>query len=126
VLPSLPDTYTGNSRAAEIEVSTDGRFLYASNRGYDSIAIFTIDAQTGHLAFVHAEPTQGATPRFFALSPCGKFLFAANEDSDTIVTFLVDRATGQLNATGDITHTGSPACIVFGYPEGMQNLRGFR
>lgn len=120
ILSALPDTYTGNSRAAEIEVSADGRFLYASNRGYDSIAIFAIDAKTGHLTFLHAEPTQGATPRFFALSPCGKFLFAANEDSDSIVTFRVDKTTGQLRATGEVISTGSPVCIVFGRNGGTQ------
>lgn len=114
VLSSLPESFTGNSRAAEIEVDRLGRFVYASNRGYDSIAIFRIDPQTGLLAFLHAEPSRGRTPRFFALSPNGRHLYAANEDSDNIVTFSIDPESGALTATGSVTPIGSPVCMVFG------------
>src|SRR5262249_15821096 len=90
VLSAVPDTYTGDSRAAEIAVSADGRFVYASNRGHDSIATFAIDAASGRLAPVGWTTTGGKTPRFFALSPAGRFLFAANEDSDTVSIFARD------------------------------------
>ncbi|MBC8878031.1 MULTISPECIES: lactonase family protein [Pseudomonas] len=113
ILSSLPESFVGNSRAAEIEVDKTGRFLYASNRGYDSVALFSIDQQSGLLTFVEAFPTEGKTPRFFALSPSGQFLYAANEDTDTIVTFSVDSQTGRLKSTGQVIETGSPVCMVF-------------
>ncbi|MNO93968.1 6-phosphogluconolactonase [compost metagenome] len=114
VLSALPDSFTGDSTAAEIEVDKAGRFLYASNRGSDSIARFSIDPQSGWLTFESATPTQGLTPRFFALSPDGRCMYVANEDSDTIVVFSVDPTTGSLTPTGEVIETGSPVCMVFG------------
>jgi len=114
VLSALPDSFTGDSTAAEIEVDKAGRFLYASNRGSDSIACFSIDPQSGWLRFESATPTQGLTPRFFALSPDGGCMYVANEDSDTIVVFSVDPTTGSLTPTGEVIETGSPVCMVFG------------
>lgn len=113
VLPTLPDTFTGNSRAAELEASADGRFVYASNRGADSIALFAVDPASGLLRFVRAEPSGGRTPRFFALAPGGAHLFALNEDSDSIVTFAIDREDGTLHRTGEAVACGSPVCMVF-------------
>ncbi|MGK9063714.1 lactonase family protein [Stutzerimonas chloritidismutans] len=113
VLSTLPDSYTGNSRASGIQVDAQGRFLYASNRGFDSIAVFAIDLQTGLLSFVAAIPSQGKTPRYFTLSPDGRYLFALNEDSDSIVTFAVDHQLGLLEATGEQVTTGSPVCMIF-------------
>ncbi|MDR0278235.1 MAG: lactonase family protein [Paucimonas sp.] len=113
VLPSLPSHYTGNSRAAELEVSADGRFLYASNRGSDSIAVFAIDTTSGLLQPVQFAPSGGRTPRFFALTPNQRFLFALNEDSDSIVALAVDPASGGLSDTGFSVGTGSPVCMVF-------------
>ncbi|WP_036023585.1 lactonase family protein [Paraburkholderia dilworthii] len=113
IVSSLPDTFTGNSRASEIEVDRTGHFLYASNRGYDSIAVFRIDQTTGHLTFVHAEPSQGRTPRFMAATPDGRFMYALNEDSDSIVAFFIHPATGQLKPTGFSVESGSPVCMVF-------------
>ncbi len=112
-LSSVPPDYTGANSGAEIAVDAAGRFLYISNRGHDSIAIFAIDATTGSLIAVGWEPTRGAMPRFFGLNPAGDFLYAANQDSDTIVAFRVDPTTGLLAATGQVTQTGSPSCIVF-------------
>ncbi len=112
-LTTLPDTFVANSRASEIAIAPSGRFLYASNRGHDSVAIFGIDAATGRLAPLGWQDAGGKTPRFFAFDPAGRFLFVANEDSDTIVTFKVDAATGTLAPTGDVVRTGSPVCIVF-------------
>jgi len=113
IVSSLPDTYTGNSRASEIAVSADGRFVYGSNRGYDSVAVFSVDQGTGRLAPVEWTLSHGKTPRFFALDPTGAHMYVANEDSDTIVRFHVDRSTGKLSPTGDIVKTGSPVCILF-------------
>ncbi|HEY3539018.1 MAG TPA: lactonase family protein [Trinickia sp.] len=113
VMSSLPDTFTGNSRAAEIEVDRAGRFVYASNRGCDSIAVFRIDQSTGHLKFSGAQPTGGRTPRFMTCTPDGRYMYALNEDSDSIVAFSIDSTTGQLEPTGFSIESGSPVCMVF-------------
>ena len=113
VITTLPPTFTGDSTTSEIAVSPSGRFVYGSNRGHDSLAIFSIDAASGVLAPVGWEPTQGKTPRFFAIEPSGTFLYAANQNSDTIATFRIDQATGKLTSTGQVVKTGSPVCIVF-------------
>jgi 6-phosphogluconolactonase len=112
IVPTLPTSFTGNSTAAEIAVAPSGRFVYASNRGHDSIVIFGVD-KAGLLAPLGWEPTQGSTPRFFGLDPSGKFLYAANEQGDTIATFRVDAASGKLALTGQVIKVPSPVCIVF-------------
>ncbi|NEX64774.1 lactonase family protein [Noviherbaspirillum galbum] len=113
ILSTLPETFTGNSRASEIEVDAKGRFLYASNRGYDSIAVFGIDPASGLLHAVETARTQGKTPRFFALTPDNRFLFALNEDSDSIVSMAIDQDSGRLMPTGFSVQSGSPVCMVF-------------
>ncbi|MGJ3699540.1 lactonase family protein [Variovorax sp. AFSI2.2] len=113
VLSTLPDTFTGNSRASEIAVDANDRLLYASNRGFDSIAVFSIDGESGHLAFIGAFPSQGRTPRYLALAPNGQTLFVLNEDSDSIVALEVSQFDGILSATGEVTSCGSPVCMVF-------------
>ncbi len=115
-LPTLPDTFTGNSRAAGIQVDAQGRHLYVSNRGCDSIAVYDIDAATGRLSLVQVTPTGGRTPRFFTLGPDGRWLYALNEDSDTIARMAVDPTTGRLSSTGDLLACGSPVCMVFVKP----------
>ncbi|MES2261354.1 MAG: lactonase family protein [Pseudomonadota bacterium] len=115
ILSTLPDTFTGNSRASEIEVDAAGRYLYASNRGYDSIAVFRIDPASGLLSLAEVAPTSGKTPRFFALAPSGRLLYALNEDSDTIVSMAIDPAHGTLRATGFSIACGSPVCMVFSH-----------
>jgi 6-phosphogluconolactonase (cycloisomerase 2 family) len=104
---------SSNSRAAEIATSVDGRFVYASNRGHDSIAVFAIDAASGRLAPIGWTTTGGKTPRFFALGPADRFLFAANEDSDTVTMFARDAGAGTLVAISRIVQIGSPVCIMF-------------
>src|SRR6266849_240236 len=99
VITTLPPTFTGDSTTSEIVVAASGRFVYASNRGHDSLAIFAVE-DAGTLSPVGWEPTQGKTPRFFAIEPSGTFLYAANQDSDTIVTFRVDQASGKLAPAG--------------------------
>ena len=113
VIPTLPPSFTGNNTTAEIAVAPSGRFVYASNRGHASIAIFTVDDGAGVLAPVGWESTQGKTPRFFALDPDGATLYVANQDSDTIVCFRVDPFRGLLTPTGQVIQTGSPSSIVF-------------
>ena len=112
-ITTLPPSYTGNNTTSEIAVAPSGRFLYGSNRGHDSLAIFAIDDATGTLSPVGWEPTQGKTPRFFAIEPSGTYLYAANQDSDTIVTFRIDPGSGKLTPTGHVVKTGSPSSIVF-------------
>lgn len=112
VIPTTPATYTGDNTGSEIAVDPAGNFLYASNRGHNSIVIFAIDQAEGMLNAVGWESTQGKTPRFFTLDASGNLLYAANLNSDSIVVFRVDRQTGKLTPTGQIVETGSPSCIV--------------
>jgi 6-phosphogluconolactonase (cycloisomerase 2 family) len=113
VVTTLPPSFTGDNTTSEVAVAPSGRFVYGSNRGHDSIAIWSVDDATGALSPVGWEPTQGKTPRFFALDPSGAFLYAANQDSDTIVAFRVDPGTGRLTPTGQAVAVGSPSAIVF-------------
>ena len=111
---TLPAGYTANDKStAEIAVHPNGKFLYGSNRGPDSIAIFAIDANQGTLTASGNVPTQGKTPRNFAIDPSGAFLLAANQDSDNIVIFRIDPKTGGLTATGDVLDVGAPVCVTF-------------
>ncbi|UCH24812.1 MAG: lactonase family protein [Trueperaceae bacterium] len=107
-----PGSYPGSSCAA-IRVSPSGRFVYGSNRGHDSVAIFSFDEATASLAPVGHEPTLGQTPRDFAIDPTGTFLLAANQDSDTVVTFRIDENTGRLQPTGHVAEVPSPVCLTF-------------
>ncbi|WP_105386590.1 lactonase family protein [Neorhizobium alkalisoli] len=111
ILSSLPDTFTGNSRGAEIAVSANGRFVYASNRGSDTIAGFAI-ASSGHLTLVGSWSTAGRTPRFFTLLPEGDVLLAANEDTDEVVGFEIDPGSGALAPVARVLKVDSPVCIL--------------
>jgi 6-phosphogluconolactonase len=112
VMSTLPTDFTGTSTTAEIAVTPDGRFVYGSNRGHDSVTIFAANAE-GLLSIVGWQPTQGAEPRFIGLDPAGRFLQATNEQGDTVVTFRIDPASGKLTPTGQIVKTASPVTIVF-------------
>ena len=109
----LPKDFTGAKGAAEIVVDPSGKFLYASNRGHDSIAVFSIDSAKGTLTAVDYVPTQGKNPRNFAIDPTGAYLFAANQDSASVVVFRIDRTTGKLTATGDKLDVPFPVCVTF-------------
>ena len=113
MISTLPAEWIGSNTTADIHVSPDGRFLYGSNRGHDSIALFQIDMTTGALDPIGHEPSQGQTPRNFAISPGGNFLLAENQDSGTIRTFAIDSNNGQLNDTGHVLEIPAPVCIVF-------------
>ena len=112
ILPSIPATFTGDNTGSAIVVAPSGRYVYASNRGHDSIGVFRIDESTGLLSPVAWESTTGPTPRFIGLDPAGGRLFAANQRGDTIVEFDVDQTTGTIKATGRIVLTGTPVCVV--------------
>ncbi len=113
MISTLPKEFGGTNYAAEIEVHPSGKFLYASNRGDDSVAVFSIESVTGVLKLVEVVPTKGKRPRNFALDPTGSWLFVANQESDEIVIFRIDGATGRLAVTGQPVHVGSPACVKF-------------
>ena len=113
IVSALPDNFTANSRAAEIAVSPDGRHLFASNRGSDTIGAFPIDPKTGRLGAGSWQKTGGKTPRFFAVAPGGKALFVANEESDSIARLALDPATGRMGPPVQVMATGSPTCLLF-------------
>jgi 6-phosphogluconolactonase len=113
VLSSLPDDFFGANTTAELALSADGRFLYCSNRGADSIAIYAIDAASGKLTSVGFEPSQGRDPRYIGRDPSGRFLYATNETGDNVVGFAIDARTGLLKPTGMNVKLGSPVTIAF-------------
>lgn len=114
---SLPKDYKGKNDSAEIVASLSGKFIYASNRGPDDIAVFAISSNNGTLQLVEHVPTKGKTPRNFVIDPSGKFLLAANEESNRIVVFRIDPKTGRLTDTGQALDVPSPVCIVFVHAE---------
>ena len=109
---TLPVDFAGTNTCADIHVHPAGAFVYASNRGHDSLAIFRVETSSGRLTPVGHSATQGRTPRNFALDLTGQFLFAANQDSDTIVTFHVDTQTGRLEPTGEVLQLPTPVCMT--------------
>ena len=113
IVPSLADTYTGNSRSSSIAVNQAGTVLYVSNRGEDSVAVFAIDAESGRLSLVQTQAAMGRTPRFFTLSPNNRWMYVLNEDSDSIVTMQVNPVNGTLSPTPNEMRSGSPVCMVF-------------
>ena len=113
VITTLPTDFTGYSTTAEIAITPDGRFVYCSNRGHDSVAIYDAHAASGLLAPVGWQATLGKRPRFIGLDPAARFLYAANEQGDVVVNLRVDPAFGTLAPTGQTTQVASPATIVF-------------
>jgi 6-phosphogluconolactonase len=110
---TLPKDFSGKNTAAEIAVHPNGKFLYASNRGHDSIAVFAVNPQTGQLTFVEHQSTMGRAPRHFAIDPTGRWLLAENQASSSVVVFAIDSDTGKLKPTGQTVAIGSPVCAVF-------------
>jgi 6-phosphogluconolactonase len=108
---ALPASFRENSTCADILVDPSGRFLYGSNRGHDSIAIFLIDSSSGELTPVGHESTRGKTPRNFTIDPSGRFLFAANQDTNSIVCFRIDHRSGSLESSGETTGVPTPVCV---------------
>jgi len=112
-ISALPQGFSGRNDAAEIAIHPNGKFLYASNRGHDSIAVFSIDAATGKLKPAGDFPTGGQEPRHFAIDPAGRFLLAENQISNSIVVFRIDPATGALMQVSKTEGVPSPVCLVF-------------
>jgi 6-phosphogluconolactonase len=110
---TLPAGFTGNSNCAEVQMHPSGKFLYGSNRGHDSIAVFAVDPRMGKLSLVEHQSTQGKNPRHFAIDPAGRWLLAENQDSDNIVVFRIDAETGRLSSAGQEIKVGSPVCVEF-------------
>ena len=110
---TLPAGYKGTSICAEIRLHPNGRFVYGSNRGHDSIAVFARNATDGTLTPVEIVPSGGAHPRNFALSPDGAWLVCANRDSNNLVVFKVDASTGRLTATGHTATVPQAVCVLF-------------
>ena len=112
-ISALPAGFSGKNDAAEIAIHSSGNFLYTSNRGDDSIAVFSIDPATGKLTFVQRASTEGNAPRNFAVDPSGSHLLVANQDSGNIVEFKIDSATGKLTSKGEVAKVPAPVCLVF-------------
>ena len=110
-ISTLPDDFKGRSYTAEVQVHPSGKFVYGSNRGHDSIAIFRVDPATGKLTAAGHQSTLGKNPRNFALDPTGSFLLAENQDSDSIVVFRIDPETGGLTQVGEPIAVPMPVCI---------------
>jgi 6-phosphogluconolactonase len=115
-LSTLPPDFKDSNTGADIHVAPGGRFLYCSNRGHDSIAVFGVEARTGHLRPLGHTPTLGKTPRNFAIDPTGRLLLVANQKSDTVVTFRLDPRTGALEPTGKTARVPAPVCLKLTAP----------
>ncbi|MEO8049088.1 MAG: lactonase family protein [Acidobacteriota bacterium] len=112
-VPAIPADFKGRDATAEIQIDQKGRFVYVSNRGHDSIAVFSVDQATGKITPVQYASSLGKTPRNFSLDPTGEYLFAANQNSDTVVPFKVDPETGKLTPTGEPISVPKPVCVLF-------------
>lgn len=112
-ISALPEGFSGRNDAAEIAMHPSGKFIYTSNRGNDTVAIFKVDQRSGRLQLVADVSTGGKEPRHFAIDPTGNFLLAENQNTNVIVEFRIDRATGKLTPTGETLAVPSPICLVF-------------
>jgi 6-phosphogluconolactonase len=113
VVPTLPADFKGESTCAEIEVHPNGKFLYVSNRGHDSLAVFAVDAANGRLSLIEHVPSRGKTPRNFAFDPTAHWMVCTNHGSDNAVVFRVDPDTGKLTPHGEPVAVPYPFCERF-------------
>jgi 6-phosphogluconolactonase len=112
-IKTLPDDFSGANSCADLHVSPDGKFLYGSNRGHNSIAVFEVDGHTGQIRPIQHQSTLGKTPRNFTIDPTGRYLLVANQDSDNIQVFRRNRKTGRLTPTPSTTKVSMPVCLKF-------------
>lgn len=112
-ISTVPKGFRGGNSTAEIRVHPSGRFVYGSNRGHDSIAVYRVSAASGNLSLVEHEPTRGKTPRNVTIDPTGQWLIAANQDSDTLSVFRISGRNGALTPVGPLVKVGSPVSVVF-------------
>jgi 6-phosphogluconolactonase len=110
-VPGLPKDFNGENTGADIHLSPDGKFLYGSQRGHDSIVVYAVDSASGKLEYVEHASTLGRIPRNFAITPDGGTLLAANQDTGNVVVFRVDRQTGKLTPTGTQLQLSEPVCV---------------
>ena len=113
VLSCVPDGFTGANDACALEITADGRFLYATNRGHDSVAMFAVSADDGRLEARGHVPCGGRTPRALAIDPSGTFVLVANQNSDTVAVFRIDRESGALAMAGEPQPIGTPMAFAF-------------
>jgi len=111
-ISTLPEDFEGRSTTAEVVVHPSGRFVYGSNRGHESIAVFAVDQETGRLTFVERESCGGSCPRCFAVDPSGRYMIVANQRTNNIVLYEIDQEDGGLTPTGDELEVGAPVCIL--------------
>lgn len=114
---TLPPDFEGSNSTAEVQVHPSGRFLYGSNRGHDSLAIFAVDPKTGRLKAVGHESVRGRTPRNFGIDPTGQYVLAANQKTNNVVVFRIDQTSGHLKPTGHQITVSIPVCVKFTPPE---------
>ena len=112
-VPALPGDFKDENLCADVHVSPDGKYLYGSNRGHDSIVCFLIDENTGLLTYQNHTSTEGREPRNFAISPDGTFLLVANQNTNNILTFKIDPTSGQLLQTRHKVEVSMPVCLKF-------------
>jgi len=110
---TLPSGFTDASYCADVHVSPNGRFLYGSNRGHNSIVVFAIDQRTGKPSLLEHVSTEGNWPRNFVIDPTGRFLLVANQRTDNVVVFRIDAQTGRLKPTGNSAQVPIPVCLKF-------------
>jgi len=110
---TLPEDFTGASTAAEIAVRGDGKFLYTSNRGHDSLVVYSIDAKTGELTLRQRVPSRGKTPRYFTFDPTGKWLIVSNQEGGNVAVFAVDAKSGELKPVGEPVALPKPMALEF-------------
>jgi 6-phosphogluconolactonase len=108
---TLPEDSKGENTTAEVQVHPSGKFLYGSNRGHNSIAVFKIDAKTGELTPAGRQGGDIKIPRNFGIDPTGKYLLVANQESDSIVVFRIDPDSGELTPTGAKAEVPMPVCV---------------
>ncbi len=112
-IAAIPEDFTENSQGSAIHISSDGRFVYAGNRGHNSIAVFRVNEETGELALVEYTSTEGNWPRDFALDPTESFIIASNEESGNLVLFARDKETGRLSVIQSDVAVPYPVCVKF-------------
>lgn len=111
-VPAITVPFEGENISADIHITPDGKYLYASNRGHDSIVIYAIDQNTGLLEYVDIIPSGGKTPRNFAIDPTGNYLLVCNQDTDNIVVFRINQKSGKLSKVSEYSMP-TPVCIKF-------------
>src|SRR5262249_48865339 len=110
---TLPEYFDGPNTAAEIGMNPSGKFLYVSNRGHNSVVLFSIDSNKGTLTYIEEKGTGGRTPRHFGIQPSAKHLAIVNQDSDTVLVCRIDPDNGRLKPSGLFAEAPSPACAKF-------------